>query len=185
MRILKKWQAQLHDHFLMKQLSQMRRNQQTVAFDKAQSVGLLFDATELNNRNFVQAYAEQLKNKGKKVKLLAFLDETSQQSQFPFTHFSRKEVDWMMRPKGDAVETFVKTPFDYLINLYLAGKKPLEYISILSQAHLKVGTYPIKHGGFDLVIEMQEEHHLSHFVKQLDYFLKRLNSNQKHEGAII
>lgn len=185
MRILKKWQAQLHDHFLAKQLSQMRRNQQPVTFEEAQSIGLLFDATELDNRNFVQAYAEQLKKKGKKVKLLAFLNETKQQNQFTFAHFSRKEIDWLMRPKGDAVETFVKTPFDYLINLYESGKKPLEYISILSQAHLKVGTYPIKHGGFDLVIEMQEEHQLSHFVKQLDYFFKRLNSNQQHEGAII
>ena len=73
MRILKKWQAQLHDHFLNKQLGLSKRNQQTVSFDEAQLIGILFEATEIANRNLVLDYAERLKKMGKKVKLMAFL----------------------------------------------------------------------------------------------------------------
>ena len=78
MRILKKWQAQLHDHFLNKQLGLSKRNQQTVSFDEAQLIGILFEATEIANRNLVLDYAERLKKMGKKVKLMAFLDEPEQ-----------------------------------------------------------------------------------------------------------
>ncbi len=185
MRILKKWQAQLHDKFLEKQLRLNQSNKQPVGFDQASSIGILFDATDPATRSLVKTYVEDLEKKGKKVKLLAFLDEPQQQPNFTFHHFSRKELDWLLRPKDANVTTFINTPFDYLINLYRIKKKPLEYITALSKAHLRVGTYSAEKDCFDLVIEIQEEHNLPHFVKQLDYFLKRLNSKQEHEGAII
>lgn len=179
MRILKKWQAQLHDYFLEKELRLLNRNKQPIGFDQAQSIGILFDATEPATRALVKSYVEDLQAIGKEVSLMAFLDEPNQQPNFTFKHFSRKELDWLLRPQGQQVETFINTPFDYLINLYQERKKPLEYISIFSKAHLRVGTYSAEKDCFDLMIETQQEHNLPHFVKQLDYFLKRLNSNQR------
>ncbi|MEM8906279.1 MAG: hypothetical protein AAGD05_00420 [Bacteroidota bacterium] len=185
MSILKKWQAQLHDRFLDKQSRLLHRPKQSISFAEAQLIGILFEATAPAERKIALDYAETLKQKGKTVKLLAFLDEAEQQANFTFKHFSRKELDWLLRPKATQVDEFINTPFDYLINLYQSRKKPLEFISVLSKAHLRVGTYPAEKDCFDLMIETRAEHNLPHFVKQLDYFLKKMNSNQQHEGAII
>ena len=184
MRIIKQWQVNLHEYLLQKQLKTHTVNRRPKQFDKAQSIGILFDASQAEERQVVRHYASFLEKKGKQVQLFAFLDEEQQQSNFTFKHFSRKELDWALRPKDALSEEFINTPFDFLINIYQNANQSLEYISSLSKAHLRVGPYTEKESCFDLMIETQKQHDLQYFIKQLEYLMSRMNS-QKNEEAIV
>ncbi len=184
MRIIKKWQVGLHNHLLQKKLTTHNITRQPKGFDEAQSIGILFDATDPQERQIVKHYANFLSKKGKNIQLLAFLNAEKVQNNFTFKHFSNKELDWALRPISQVTADFINTPFDFLINVYKGRSIPLEYISSLSKAHIRVGPYTDKKNCFDLMIETHEQNDLGYFVKQLEYFLSRMNS-QKHEEAIV
>jgi len=184
MRILKKWQSQLHNYFLQKKLPTHLVKRQPKGFEDAKTFGILFDATEPEHRQAIKRYVQFLKQQGKQVKVLAFLNENQKQENFTFKHFSRKELDWVLRPLGNEVDEFINTPFDFLINICLKANQPLEYISTLSKAHTRVGPYTDKPYSFDLMIETQEQSNIQYFIKQLEYFLSRMN-RKKHEEAIV
>ena len=184
MRIIRKWQIGLHNYILQKKLSAHKVTRYPKGFDEAQSIGILFDATDPQERQIVKHYASFIEKKGKNVQLFAFLNDEQVQNNFTFKHFSKKELDWTLKPKDQIIANFINTPFDFLINVYQGKNIPLEYISSLSKAHIRVGPYTDKDNCFDLMIETNEQTDLCYFVKQLEYFLSRMNS-QKHEEAIV
>lgn len=184
MRILKEWQARLHESFLLRQLKQNLFEREPVDFDLSQTIGILFNASLPQQREGAKQLAKQLKAKGKKTKLMAFLDEKEQQANFDFKHFSRKELDLLGRPKSTMVDDFINTPFDFLINLDAQEHLPLTYISARSKAQVRVGPYTNKTYCFDFMIETKKEDDLQQFINQLNYLLIRLNS-RTHEKAIV
>lgn len=184
MRIIKKWQVGLHNYLLQKKLSAHTVTRRPKGFDESQSIGILFDATDPQERQIVKHYANFLNKKNKNVQLFAFLNADQVQDNFTFKHFSNKELDWVLRPNDQVTADFINTPFDFLINVYQGKNIPLEYISSFSKAQIRVGPYTDKDNCFDLMIETNEQNDLGYFVKQLEYFLSRMNS-QKHEEAIV
>lgn len=177
MSFLKEWKMRHHQQSLVSKVSRRKVLRNPVSFEEAQTVGILFDATKPQDRNVVREYSKLLQEDGKKVTVFAFLDEKETNSNLPFKHFSRKELDWFDRPKDEAIQGFVKQPFDFLINLYLDEKPPLSYVSALSESHLRIGPYSDNIHCYDLMIETSNQKDLSFFIKQIEYFLTRLTNN--------
>ncbi len=94
-----------------------------------------------------------------------------------------REVNWKMIPKSAEVSQFLTERFDILINLYLPAQEkdhkknqPIEYISALSKAKLRVGPFSENTASFDLIIDVPAKADLQHLIKQIDFFLNRINS---------
>ena len=47
METIKNWQTQVREYFLQKMIRKIDLRRHTVTYDSAQSIGILFDATEL------------------------------------------------------------------------------------------------------------------------------------------
>jgi Family of unknown function (DUF6913) len=154
-----------------------------VTYDSAQTIGVLFDATELGHREVVIQFSKELKAKNKKVKLLGFFNNKQEVSNFPFRAFNKNDIDWLLRPKGEVVEKFINTTFDLLIGIYEGNNLPLEYIAALSKAHLRVGPYTDNTYCYDLMIDT-DKRDLKNYIKQVEFYLKKMNSN-KHETATV
>lgn len=178
-------QSYFYDRFLRKQLAQTanRRERKRVNLDSAQSIGLLFDASALKDRDFVLGYADELRDRGKKVRLLAYAEGHPDTGEFAFPCFTKKQVDWALRPTGNAVAEFLEQRFDLLFFLATEPHLWLEYIAALSPAHLKIGPYTEKTYCFDLMIENKNPSNLEQFIQQAESLLKK--TNVKHEPAHV
>ena len=183
MKTIKNWQTQVREYFLQKMINKIDLRRHTVTYESAQTIGILFDATELNHREVVVDFSKDLKKRDKKVKLLGYFDNKQQINNFPFKAFNKNDIDWLMRPKGEAVENFMNRSFDLLIGIYEGNNLPLEYIAALSKAHLRVGPYTDNTYCYDLMIDT-DKRNLKNYINQVEFYLNKMNSS-KHETATI
>lgn len=183
MSFLSKIRSHFFDAHLKTKLSLTKINRTSVEFDMASSIGILFDATNPVHRNKVMQYADTMKKHGKKVDLLGFVKSKQKELSLPYKFFTLREVDWKMIPESAEINQFIRKKFDILINLYLPngqsvfGKdNPIKYISALSKANLRVGPFTQNINYFDLIIDTPDGTDLDHLIKQVDFFLNRINS---------
>lgn len=176
MGIISKFRNHFYKNQLTKKLTQIKSTRSSVDFDVAKSIGILFDATDPVSKNKVLKYADSLSKNGKKVMLLGFINTKQTDLSLSFKFFTLKDINWKMIPEGHDIEQFITSKFDILINLYLGENLSFEYISALSNASLRVGPYSENTHAFDLIIDTPVEKGVEHLIKQIDFFLNRINS---------
>lgn len=172
MEFIKKIQHRLHDRMIKKQVAESKATRNSVAFAEAIHFAILFNATELNERQTVLKYAETLRKQKKQVKLLGFLNEKEKQENFTFDHFCNQELSWIGKNKSELVEAFIQGSFDLLFCMH--EDQPLVDIAARSKASLRVGPAIADHDPFDLMIE-KENLSLSKFIEQMEFFAKKIN----------
>ena len=175
MSTIQKVQLFFHSYFLKNQLmKRMPSNvRKAISNESAETIGILFNATDLDNRNIVEQYAKKLKGQGKKVKLLGFFDNKMESEHYTFPHFNRKKIDWALRPTGPDVQSFIKEPFDILINVDTETQTHSEYIAALSQACLRVGPYTQNTFCYDLMIDTKKANDLRFFIRHIEQLLEK------------
>lgn len=168
---------------LKKQLSKKDRKTGEVNMAKAKLIGLLFDATNLSERNTVVTYADQLKKKGKKVKLLGHFEQAPQEDSFSFKHYTKKDINWKGTPTGQDIKDFLEHKFDLFIHLNLTTNLHSEAVAALSDASLKIGPVTENVHCYDLMIDPAKNQNLSDFIKQVEALLQKTNT--EHEPTNV
>lgn len=181
MQFLEQIRLRFHRSFLKKELVTQKSKRSTMYLDSANFIGILFDGTEPAEREIVLAYAEQLKETGKKVKLLAFFDNKLKGESFAFPAFNRLQLDWALRPTSREALEFKDQPFDLLLNISKNSVTPLDYLAALSKARFRVGPYTDQTFCYDLLIEHAGKMDLKTFHQQVIFYMKKMRPN--HEAA--
>jgi len=161
-----------HHRFLIDKLKQIQVSRKSVNLNEAKEIGILFDATDTDQKQLVENLAKQLKDQNKKTVLLGFYNFPKPAINFSFDYFNKKNLNWRLAPVGHTVESFIQRKFDILINLSVKEILPLEYISALSQANFRVGPYEKnKTYCYDLMIDTGEEKDLKNLIEQVKHYL--------------
>lgn len=181
MGFLTNTRAKLHGYYIEKELQNHKATHYSMDLNAAKSVGLLLDATELVGREVVLKFAESLKKQGKEVKLIAYFGGDAKVADFVFPHFTKKDLDFALRPKTADVKKFIQKPFDILINLTPHGSLPLEYIAAFSQAKFRVGPSTDKTYCYELMIDTAAKKDLQSFIQQVTFFINKMNTT--HEST--
>ena len=173
----------LHQRHLKKLLAKRSVKRQSLSLDEAKTIGILFDGTELNDRDEVLKYAEKLRKLKKQVRLLAFMNNRNDNDSLSFRNFNKKEIDFILRPKSQDAQDFIDMPFDILMNLSSKSLLPLDYIALNSKARFRVG--PLLEGShaYDLMIDLGDNPKVSELTKQIDLFLNKMNPS--HEKSAV
>ncbi len=160
-------------------LTRQRRKQ-----DGVKTIGILFDASMPEHRDIINHFADDLRSKGKKVRLLAFFNDKHPHEGTPYPYFNLKELNWSGAPKVEvaAINDFIKQPFDMLYALYFGEKLALDYITALNKANFKTGITSIHHEDMDLGVDMNEKTDLKLLLQQIKFYLNKIN--QKHESLV-
>lgn len=174
MEIVEQIRTRFHQQLLRKELPGHQVKRSSVFLENAASVGLLFEATLLEDRNTVLRFADQLKNKGKKVKLLGYFNEKLKSHDFPFDHFDKKQLDWALRPKSELITNFANQAFDILINISKKTVLPLDYVAARSKARFRVGPFTENTFCYDLMIDQEERKGLEEFLQQVLFYLEKM-----------
>lgn len=162
-----------HKYFLKKQLQHQVVERKTVKFDDAKEIGILFNATDVEQNSFVTDFAEQLKQLGKKVVMLAYFDSPKPALHFNFLYFNKKNLNWHLQPDTHDVKAFIERKFDILINVFSGDVLPLEYVASLSNASFRVGLYQQNKIHLnEMMVDMKEKKDLPNLLEQIKKYLK-------------
>lgn len=152
-----------------------QRGQRSVSLESAKQVGIYFNGTEVDDQRKVETFAQELRQKGKQVHILAYLDLDVAGSDFPFPAFTRKQVDWAYRPKAEALEHFLSQSFDLFFCLNTQSDILSDYVASLSRAALKLGPVSERTSAYDIMIDAKPGADLSRLMQQMLSLLQKTN----------
>jgi len=146
---------------------------------KADYIGILFDASTKKNVQAVLDYEKRLKQLNVKVRLLGYYDSHFNGKEVSFPFFCKSSLNWYQIPNDVVVKDFTRYKFDILINAYQKKLKPLEYVSLFSNAKFRIGRYFDGDGPHpsDMMIQTDETQSMAEFIEQLNNFLENINKD--------
>lgn len=180
MNFLQRLKNKLYYNALNKSLHKSRVLRLSTSLKEAETVGVLFNATEEEQIKIVLAYSKELSKKGKSVDLLGFINTKKEVEEERFSFFTKKDIDFVGKPKGEAMNQFMGQPFDLLINLSGKTNPPFDYIMALSKASFRVGPSTENTFSSDLMIDTKNPDDLANFIKQAEFFLNKMTT--QHES---
>jgi hypothetical protein len=164
---------------LGREIAGKRIKRQLTSFREVDHVGIVYNAGSNANEDLVTNYANQLRQEGKKVFLLGYVDEKqlphnkkfNMQSEF----FWREKLNGINLPIKGKVGRFLEMEFDLLLNLYIEPLLPLQAVAAYSKARYRVGAHI--EGSldyYDALIDTGERNDLSFLIQQIDFYLKAI-----------
>lgn len=153
-------------------------------FDNAQTIGILYDATNKDTHTKVSEFANMIARLHPNIRInaLGFLSnpeaEISLSQAVPTDFFSAKDFSWsggLLR--GKALD-FSKKKFDILFDLTTETSYPINYISLASRASYKVGRYIENDLRYDLLIDIKKENTIEYLIMQINVYLTKIKPKQ-------
>jgi hypothetical protein len=148
-----------------------------MSFDKANEIGIIYNAEDMQNEKKVQQFASDLRSEGKKVYLLGFIN----QKEMPYKRvphisselFLNTNLTFFNLPDPDKIGRFLDMKFDILFNIYYEETLALQGISVLSKAKYQIGAQMnLATQLFDMTIDTGNNKDLYFLAKQMEYYLK-------------
>ena len=179
MEIFSKFRTKTGKAVLRKLQAKRVRRRKVFNFKTAQKIGIVFDATNPNHFNAVYGFYKELLGERKEVFMLGFVDSNEVPEKYLFKKnlfiFTRKDVNWVYKPKNTDAIRFINKEFDILIDLTLEYYFILDYIISLSLARFKVGRFHDERADYDMMIHMKDGLTIEYFVNQVKHYLERIN----------
>lgn len=166
---------------LKKDFSLIERVRKDPNIHREAFVGILYDATDKTQFEVVREFFRDLKANGKNPVSLGYIDFKEPLSFHPLArpesdYFFKHQLNWMQKPASAVVDNFVSEPFDILINLSLRDSYPLNYITAVSKAGLKIGRAQSEISFcYDMSFYLDEEADLRSFAYMIVHYLSQLN----------
>jgi len=162
---------------IKKQLAHVTCKRRFHNLSSAKSIGLLYlysDATEREIDSFMRFLAK----KGIKVTALAYIAETSAPLLFRVADnkkmFCKTQTNWFGKPHADEVDSFIKTPFDILIDFNQSKNYSLQYIAASSHAAMRVGRLAYNNNPYEFIISMPANAADDAYIRQVEQYLQTI-----------
>ena len=174
-------------YLFFKESTSLPRTAEVTSFENARSVGIIYDSTTESNYDLVKQLVKDFRDEHKDVQSLGFIDlKEIPQNRFVklgLDFFTRKELNWKLKPSGTAVENFARTEFDILICLNIGKCIPLKYIASQSKAKFKIGRYNERLAYlYDFMISVDDPTDLASFVSQLKHYLYKVKNESRQKA---
>lgn len=182
MGLLKNIKLSIANNALKKELLSLDRHRipYKFSFEKAKTVGIIFDATNTDDYEIVKRYVVYLREHMKKVKVIGFFSTKEipalTYSKLEYDFFSVKELNWLGKPESVIIKNFIDEEYDLLIDLNIHDHFALKYIAALSKSRFKVGK--LDEDGIDihdLMIDADNTQTVKYFLRQIDTYITMLN----------
>jgi hypothetical protein len=165
-----------YNRTLTQQLKARKANTAITNLADAKTVGILYDSTNPSNDIIIARFAEQLRNNGKQVDILAYINDPKIESKADIALFNKKAITWCRVPQSDKATQFASKPFDLLLCCFTEENLPLEFISATGNAKWRVGAYRInKTHCYDMMIQLGNKTDLQYFITQSTHFLNNIH----------
>ena len=178
MQFVEKIKQKVGDIFFKKELKSNHRQREVHNLHTAQSIGILYDATEREDMLKVSEFVNTLFQTKKDVKALGFVNLKDlthhHMPMLQFDFFFLKDLNWYYKPQNYIIKNFVEKDYDILINLCDSTCIPIKYLAGISQAKFKVGKYEEDIDLYDMMIDVKENTLLA-LIKAIHHYLTVIN----------
>jgi len=163
--------------FILKNLMKAKKaKNQFMPLEKAKEIGIIYNANDLQNENIVQQFATELRNKGKKVVLMGFINEkelpAKRYPQINSEYYWKEKLTFFNLPDTDKIGQFHNIQFDTLFNIYYDENISMQGLSVLSKAKYKIGAQMnLATQIFDMTIDTGNNKDLYYLAKQMEFYL--------------
>lgn len=181
MKVIKNIKEKIGESKLKKASKGNSRKKEFINISAAKTVGIIFDATNVDHLELLKKYVAGLKEKRKTVKVIGFFDQkftpvNISYSKAEFDFFNLRELTPLRQPASPYIKTFIEAPLDVLIDLNIHNKFPLRSIAIQSMARFKIGIdIPANRKVHDLLLSLVPQQGLVRFLSQVETYLEMIN----------
>jgi hypothetical protein len=170
MNIIERTKARWGEKLVRTQLNSVRRTAEVCNIHKADSIGILFNATHQVSFEIIKELVKNLTTKTNTIDVLGYVDTKQLIDHYlyrkGFDFFTRKQLNWFYKPINSNVDEFVKKPFDILLDLSLDQPFPIRYILAYSEAKFKAGKYTEGAEYLDFMIDISKENETMNALKK-------------------
>ncbi|MCA1918005.1 MAG: hypothetical protein LDL38_01275 [Flavobacterium piscis] len=143
MKIIDNLKYYLAKRKLRKLTCNIKRQAIVCNFKDIKSVGIIFNATKINDFNFVKAKIKELQTQIPNVKVLGFVEKKRLDAfhiqPLDFSFFCLSDLNFSMETKENSIHDFVNQKFDVLIDLCTKHCIAVKIVVANSKAVFKIG----------------------------------------------
>ncbi|HYX08498.1 MAG TPA: hypothetical protein VE912_17335 [Bacteroidales bacterium] len=188
MNIINKIGIKAGEYQLSRRLKKMHRNQRMHNFDTARTIGIIFNATQLENFTHVKEFLNTLRDKDLEIYAIGYVDKKEIDDQLVirknFNFFCRTDLAWNYLPTAPFVNELIDKKLDILIDLSITPHFALQYMAALSKASFKIGVYTPekeKQRIYDLMLDISKQPDISYLIEQVKYYLNMIHVDSRKE----
>lgn len=173
---------------LRKETEGIQRNRNLFNLTTTKTAGILYEASDVEDYELIKKYVGYLREYGIKVKTIGYFSKKEIPeftfSKLDYEFFTKKELNWYLKPMTLFTDQFVVQDFDLLIDLNIHDHFPLKYLAAASAAKFKIGKFSddnkVTH---DMMIEIQTDKTLKYFLRHIDTYLQMINKNLQTQNS--
>jgi hypothetical protein len=160
----------------------MKRKTSYSNLDQVKNIGIVWDASKIEDLTYLSKFCQKMNENKTEVKVLGYFPGNNLPNQYTalryFSIIKNEELNYFYHPVSSESNSFIKNRFDVLIDLNFKKLLPLQYISSLSNAGLKVGLLEpdVKNNPYDLLMEIKSPVNTEDYLNQVIYYLGMINS---------
>lgn len=183
MELFKQWRLKKHASALSKSVARSKQGtNRSIPLSKAQSIGILLDATDAQYREKVVRFAKKMEAHAT-VTLLGFYNDKVAPEGISFAVFTKKELSfWELRPSGEAVDAFLRSKFDVLLTAQTRPVFPLELLAAESNARFKMGPASDALSAYHFMVHVEDAANFENYVQQVLNYSEKLTT--RHEKSL-
>ncbi len=169
---------------MQKEIANIKRKRNLFNLTTALTAGILYEASNPEDYELIRKYVGYLKEYGIKVKTIGYFSQ-KEVPQFTFSKldyefFTKKELNWYLKPITSFTDQFSSQEFDLLIDLNINDHFPLKYIAGISMAKFKIGKYSEENKDVHyMMIEIDSTKNLKYLLRQIDIYLQMINKKEE------
>jgi hypothetical protein len=182
MELFEKIRLKIGDAILRNKIVGLRRKSLFLNIDQVRTIGIVWDASNTEDFACLSRFYQKMHENKTDVKIMGYFPGKSLPNQYTAIRFlsviKKEELNYFYHPVSREISVFINTRFDVLIDLNFKKLLPLQYITSLSNAGLKVGLFEAGTGNspFDLMMELKSPVNVENYLDQVMHYLSMINS---------
>ena len=182
MELFEKIRVKIGDIVLKNKIAGSKRKPHFLNIDQVRNIGIVWDASKTEDFAYLSRFCQKMHEKQTDVKIMGYFPGKSLPNQYTAIRFlsviKKEELNVFYHPISPETNAFINNRFDILIDLNFKKLLPLQYITSLSNAGLKVGLFEsgTENSPFDLMMELKSPVNIEHYLEQVMHYLSIMNS---------
>ena len=184
MELFKSIRQKIGKIILLKRLSRIKRAVQYSHIGRVKKIGIVWDATRTSEFPALSRFYQKMHERNIDVKILGFYPGKELPDQYTAIRYLNcikvKELDLFYHPTSPEISTFINNKLDILIDINFEKQFPLLYVSLLSNAGLKIGLFEAeeKKSPFDLMMDIKKPVDIENYLTQIIFYLEMISSEK-------
>jgi len=182
MELFKNIRLKIGEVLLKNKISGTKRKTHFTNMHQVKNIGIVWDASKIDDFACLSRFYQKMHENKTDVKIFGYFPGNTLPNQYTAVRYlsvlKKEELNIFYQPVSSETKNFVNNRFDVLIDLNFKKVFPLQYISSISNAGLKVGLYESENGNtpFDLMMDLKNPVNVEDYLNQVVHYLEMINS---------